>query len=253
MSKTQSIVITPVLADDSKTLLVPVYYRVASDDVDNDPASINLAGVGAVVTFDSSKLTFDGYTAELGTDLFQAPTLFSESALRGSLEASGRTFAGLDAGEIDGNASTDTGIAFNYIVANELFDDDPNTTWGGEIDWPGDEKALSESGVKLFNLHFTAKEDFAADQGQTPINAYLSTTAPNYTGTSSNGFAVLNASTAGLSSISISSTEDFVAEATAGESTTVTFNVSRSGDLTGAATVNWRIKSSSEADFVESR
>ena len=54
MSKTQSIVITPVLADDSKTLLVPVYYRVASDDVANDPASVNLAGVGAVVTFDSS-------------------------------------------------------------------------------------------------------------------------------------------------------------------------------------------------------
>ena len=112
-------------------------------------------------------------------------------------------------------------------------------------------RRLSESGVKLFNL-LLAKEDFAADQGQTPINAYLSTTAPNYTGTSSNGFAVLNASTEGLSSISISSTEDFVAEATAGESTTVTFNVSRSGDLTGAATVNWRIKSSSEADFVES-
>ena len=82
MSKTQSIVITPVLADDSKTLLVPVYYRVASDDVANDPASVNLAGVGAVVTFDSSKLTFDGYTAELGRDLFQGPTLFSESALR---------------------------------------------------------------------------------------------------------------------------------------------------------------------------
>ena len=252
MSKTQSIVITPVLADDSKTLLVPVYYRVASEDVANDPASVNLAGVGAVVTFDSSKLTFDGYTAELGRDLFQSPTLFSESALRGSLEASGRTFAGLETGEIDGNASTDTGIAFNYIVANELFDDDPNTTWGGEIDWPGDEKALSDSGIKLFNLHFTAKDDYVADQGQTPINVYLSTTAPNYGGASSNGFAVLDAPTAGLSSISINSEAEFVAESAAGESTTVTFTVSRSGDLTGAATVNWRIKSSSEEDFVES-
>ena len=252
MSKTQSIVITPVLADDSKTLLVPVYYRVASDDVASDPASVNLAGVGAVVTFDSSKLTFDGYTAELGRDLFQGPTLFSESALRGSLEASGRTFAGLETGEIDGNASTDTGIAFNYIVANELFDDDPNTTWGGEIDWPGDEKALSDSGIKLFNLHFTAKDDYVADQGQTPINVYLSTTAPNYGAASSNGFAVLDAQTAGLSSISINSEAEFVAESAAGESTTVTFTVTRSGNLTGAATVNWRIKSSSEEDFVAS-
>ena len=147
-----------------------MYYRVASDDGPTIP-SVNLAGV-AVVTFDGSKAAFDGYTAELGTDLFQAPTLFSESALRGSLEASGRTFTGLEAGDIDGNASTDTGIAFNYIVANELFDDDPNTTWGGEIDWPGDEKALSESGVKLFNLHFTAKDEFAADREDT--NQYLS-------------------------------------------------------------------------------
>ena len=149
MSKTQAIVITPVLADSSKTLLVPVYYRVASEDVANDPASVNLAGVGAVVTFDGSKLTFDGYSPELSTDLFQAPSLFSESDLRGSLEASGRSFTGLATGEIDGNAATDTGIAFNYIVATELFDDDPNTTWGGELDWPGDEKALSESGVSF--------------------------------------------------------------------------------------------------------
>ena len=65
MSKTQSILVTPVLADDSRSLLVPVYYRVASDDVDNDPASVNLAGVGAVVTFDSSALTFEGYNADL--------------------------------------------------------------------------------------------------------------------------------------------------------------------------------------------
>ena len=252
MSKTQAIVITPVLADSSKTLLVPVYYRVASDDVANDPASVNLAGVGAVVTFDGSKLTFDGYSAELGTDLFQAPTLFSETDLRGSLEASGRSFTGLETGEIDGNASTDTGIAFNYIVANELFDDDPNTTWGGELDWPGDEKALSDSGIKLFDLHFTAKDDYVVDQGRTPINVYLSTTAPNYGGSSSNGFAVLDASAAQLSSISISAESEYVAEAAAGDSTTVTFIVSRNGDLTGEATVNWRIKSSGEADFVES-
>lgn len=75
---------------------------------------------------------------------------------------------------------------------------------------------------------------------------------PNYGAASSNGFAVLDAQTAGLSSISINSEAEFVAESAAGESTTVTFTVTRSGNLTGAATVNWRIKSSSEEDFVAS-
>ena len=242
MSKTQSILVTPVLADDSKSLLVPVYYRVASDDVDNDPASVNLAGVGAVVTFDSSALTFDGYNADLGTDLFQVPTAFSESDLRGSLESSGRTFTGLDAGEIDGNASTDTGIAFNYIVANELFDDDPNTTWNGELDWPGDEKALSDSGIKLFDLRFTASETFT--EGQSPINVYLSTTAPNYGGVASNGFAVVETATQALSSIAVTASAAHVSEAdTAG---VITFNIARTGDLTGQATVNWNIKTTGD-------
>ena len=242
MSKTQSILVTPVLADDSKSLLVPVYYRVASDDVDNDPASVNLAGVGAVVTFDSSALTFEGYNADLGTDLFQVPTAFSESDLRGSLESSGRSFTGLDAGEIDGNASTDTGIAFNYIVANELFDDDPNTTWNGELDWPGDERALSESGIKLFDLRFTASETFT--EGQSPINVYLSTTAPNYGGVASNGFAVVETATQALSSIAVTASAAHVSEAdTAG---VITFNIARTGDLTGQATVNWNIKTTGD-------
>ena len=147
MAKTQSVIVTPVQADSSGQIVVPVYYRVSSSE-QGDPASVLLAGVGSVILFDNTKLRFDGYEASIDTDLYQAPTEFPESALRGSLEtSSGRDFSGIPNGEIDGNSNTNTGIAFNYLVATELFDNDPQTTWNGELDWPGDSNALTSSGV----------------------------------------------------------------------------------------------------------
>lgn len=156
-------------------LLIPVRYRVTGDET-----SLELSGLGGIILFDPAQLEFLGYEEETAViaDLFQKPSQsYSEADLYESLTKAGKQFDT----DLDGVAGTKEGVPFGYLAGSDaLFDEDPNTTWDGDPNWPGINAtdAASEAGLTLFNLRFKALEEFSGS----PLTAIVTTTHKGYEG-----------------------------------------------------------------------
>jgi hypothetical protein len=164
-------------------ILVPVSYQVSGED-----GSLELSGLGGVVLFDPAQLEFLGYEAAFSTDLFQAPSnAYTEEELVDALTKAGKSVAA----DLDGVPDTLAGVPFAYLSgADAAFDDDPGTEWDGNPNWPGSDatEALSDSGLKLFSLRFTALEGFSGS----PLTTVVTTTAGNYAGAGDSTSVILN-------------------------------------------------------------
>jgi len=156
-------------------LLIPVRYRVTGDDT-----SLELSGIQGMVLYDPTQLSFLGYDEQtaLTVDLFQEPDQsYSEAELYESLNGIGKNVNP----DLDGVEATTAAIPFIYMTGSDaLFDDDPNTTWDGNPNWPGINAtaATSETGLTLFNLKFEALPEFSGS----PLTVIVLDTHEGYSG-----------------------------------------------------------------------
>jgi len=178
-------------------LSLGIYYSV-------DDGNTELAGIGAIILFDSNQLEFLRYEEILKVDLFQTPNIvYSEQSLYQSLTATGKTINA----DLDSIPATTSGIPFAYLSGSDLlFDGKEDTKWDGIVRWPGADisEAKTTPGVKLFNLVFKPKVGF----NETLISTVVTSTATGYTSDKYTTSAKLNTPTAVNGEKSQSGTED---------------------------------------------
>jgi len=136
---------------------VPVSFDVNYST--ENPEDETLTGLGLIIYWDSSKLTFDGLTDFFtGGELYQA----SPSTSVGQPTA--------DAQDGDGDANTDMMLVAAWA---DGFMDPVNHP---SAEWPGD----GTTPLRLFTANFTTADSFT-DTDSTAINITSSSTAAGYT------------------------------------------------------------------------
>jgi hypothetical protein len=136
----------------------PVSFDVMYSATNSDPNADaeRLTGLGLIMYWDSSRLTFDGLTDFFtGGDLYQTGTDMGEPAP--------------DAANGDGDANTDMMLVAAW--ADSFMLPTPNPP-----DWPGD----GTTPLRLFTANFTTADSFM-NTDSTAINITSSSTAAHYT------------------------------------------------------------------------